>query len=60
MLRVIWLVNRVDETILHSEEKTLFQGEMAAEADGLHLKYTEFVCSSYVQEDTIELQEWVV
>lgn len=50
-LRVIWLVNRVDETILHSEESTVFQGKMAAEADGqVHLKYTEFVCSSYVQD----------
>ena len=43
----------IDETMLHSEEKTSFQGEIAAEADmQVHLKYIEFVCPNYVQEDT--------
>lgn len=43
----------IDETILHSEEKTSFQGEIAAEAGmQVHLKYIEFVCPNHVQEDT--------
>lgn len=43
----------IDETILHPEEKTSFQGEIAAEADmQVHLKHIEYVCPNYVQEDT--------
>ena len=30
---MLCLVNGIDETMLHSEEKTSFQGEIAAEAD---------------------------
>lgn len=32
-LRVTWLLNRVDESALHSRKDIFFQGEMAAEAD---------------------------